>query len=64
MHSNDDIRSTDPLAFAPIPLATGTVWTKKDGTTVSVKAMTVLMQTERGEVVEVPLRRMYGGWWS
>lgn len=64
MHSNHDILTTDPVTFPPIPIATGMLWTKEDGSTVPVKGITVVVHTDDGDEVRVPLRRDYGAWWS
>jgi hypothetical protein len=53
-----------PLAFIPVPLATGDRVDSQDGTSSNtVTAITVIVTTASGDTITKPLTRDAAGWW-
>lgn len=60
----NDTHGKSPFRFMPIPVATGRVWTKEDGSTVEVDVVEVQVRTSEGHLESVRMRWVCGGWWS
>ncbi|MGY1708662.1 hypothetical protein ACI8AC_04045 [Geodermatophilus sp. SYSU D00758] len=52
----------DDLVLPPVPLATGGV-VRLDGTRHRVARVELVVSTEDGATVRIPLEHHHGGWW-
>lgn len=63
MSSNHGAAPTDRIAFAPIPLASGSQFIGDDGEAYDVADVSVLLTGPDGTQKRVPLEWRFGGWW-
>lgn len=63
MNDTHSILASDPVVFAPIPVASGKKWTSPSGGVHDVASMAVVMTTAGGDSFSIPLDQVMGAWW-
>lgn len=60
----DSTTANTQIQFPPIPLVSGRSFHAEDGTEHDASAISVVIRSENGQAVEVPLDFRFGGWWA